>query len=280
MNYKCIAIIFSLAFATVAKADFEASLWASVKLDNQVRLLENIRWFFYKTEPLYQKHYTSVTSVGSATNATPCLYAGHRSKMLGKRCLPPFLFDDSSYTHGDCGQNELQCNPSIFGEGICVPYRNGRDRRKVFDRCQKQAQENMVDARFIVETVEEIEFDENIQFIEDLCSLTHTPYLQDHICRVTREKIRTNLATGNFISMMEGGEFTKERERRGEFDTPTPPAQEEETEAEEEEIAEEELPPIADQHILYYPIDEEQLREEGARMLQEYIDQIYESSGN
>lgn len=70
-----------------------------------------------------------------------CFFGGWPSKTVlsqGKRlCTNPFKGNES-YSQGECGSKEMQCNPILFGKGICVPFGSKAEKNSSYSSCEKK----------------------------------------------------------------------------------------------------------------------------------------------
>jgi len=66
-----------------------------------------------------------------------CVYAGWPSQKAGEVCASP-VRKNPDYQRGPCGENELQCQPLLFGSGLCASTATKEDRGRAFVNCQKQ----------------------------------------------------------------------------------------------------------------------------------------------
>ena len=70
-----------------------------------------------------------------------CFYGGWPSVKSGKLCQSPVSIN-SSYDKKACTENELQCQPLLFGKGQCVPFKTADDKTKSFANCESNFQKN------------------------------------------------------------------------------------------------------------------------------------------
>lgn len=69
-----------------------------------------------------------------------CFYGGWPSIKKGKYCQNPSRVN-TSYEKNACKQNELQCQPLLFGKGLCAPGATQTDRNSSFSNCEKKFQQ-------------------------------------------------------------------------------------------------------------------------------------------
>lgn len=65
-----------------------------------------------------------------------CLYAGWPSKRVGKYCSSPAKHNPDYQS--SCSQQEMLCQPLLFGQGVCVPSRTSQERNLAFSNCSKK----------------------------------------------------------------------------------------------------------------------------------------------
>ncbi|MBY0515634.1 MAG: hypothetical protein K2P81_01910 [Bacteriovoracaceae bacterium] len=76
-----------------------------------------------------------------ADEALDCIYAGWPSKRVGAYCSSPTKHNPN-YQNGSCAANEMQCQPMLFGEGLCTSTLTSTDRSRAFSNCDKKFQES------------------------------------------------------------------------------------------------------------------------------------------
>lgn len=70
-----------------------------------------------------------------------CFYGGWPSTKSGKLCQSP-VTTNASYDKKACKENELQCQPLLFGKGQCVPFKSDDEKNKTFENCEAKFQKN------------------------------------------------------------------------------------------------------------------------------------------
>ncbi len=72
-----------------------------------------------------------------------CFYAGWPSTLVksGNRrlCQSP-ITSNADYQNGSCGNNELLCQPLLFGESLCVSFSSKSDKQMAFAKCEEKFQ--------------------------------------------------------------------------------------------------------------------------------------------
>lgn len=72
-----------------------------------------------------------------------CFYGGWPSTLIqsgGKKLCQNPARTNSSYEKSACKGNELQCQPLLFGKGLCVSFATQADRNKTFSNCENKFQ--------------------------------------------------------------------------------------------------------------------------------------------
>lgn len=72
-----------------------------------------------------------------------CFYGGWPSTLIqsdGKKLCQNPMKTNSSYNRSACKENELQCQPLLFGKGLCVTFATQADRNKTFGNCESKFQ--------------------------------------------------------------------------------------------------------------------------------------------
>lgn len=83
----------------------------------------------------------SLFSEAIASGSYDCFFAGWPSKLVksgGKRlCLSP-IKGNFEYQSGSCKQGQMQCQPLMFGKGLCVGFSSSKDKQLAFSSCEKK----------------------------------------------------------------------------------------------------------------------------------------------
>ncbi len=66
-----------------------------------------------------------------------CFYAGWPSQKKNTLCQHPEK-TNSNYIKSGCKFNEFQCQPIMFGYGMCVSYSQEKDKESLFSRCENK----------------------------------------------------------------------------------------------------------------------------------------------
>lgn len=87
----------------------------------------------------HEQRFIEIFSNAYADSRYNCFYGGWPSVKSGKFCQNPSK-TNSSYDKSACGKNELQCQPLMFGKGICVSSKTQNERNKTFANCEAKFQ--------------------------------------------------------------------------------------------------------------------------------------------
>lgn len=72
-----------------------------------------------------------------------CFFGGYGSTKKSKDgkllCQDPQA-ENSGLMQGSCSSGELQCQPVLFGSGLCVPFNSQDDKRSAFSHCEEKFQ--------------------------------------------------------------------------------------------------------------------------------------------
>lgn len=68
-----------------------------------------------------------------------CFHAGWPSVKKNGTCENPAT-SNPDYKKSACKSNELQCQPLLFGDGLCAPAANSRERNEAFSKCESKFQ--------------------------------------------------------------------------------------------------------------------------------------------
>ena len=110
-----------------------------------------------------------------------CFFAGWPSTIKiikGKKYCTSPKTSNQEYQNGSCTKNELQCQPYLFGEALCVSFQTKTDKQTAMSRCEDKFQK---EKNGNYDYLKELNQDE----INDLLELT---YLAGDVCERGRQK--------------------------------------------------------------------------------------------
>lgn len=144
---KIISVMFLFAcFNTFAMSGKEA--WIHSNMKGKVKLIKEYRSFFEKLQAqeklgeldvLKTSVLEFIMSSAWAETQMDCIYAGWPSKRVNNLCSSP-LRHNPDYQKGSCGTGQLQCQPLLFGKGLCVSVNSQSERSMAFTNCDKKFQ--------------------------------------------------------------------------------------------------------------------------------------------
>lgn len=133
-----------------------------------------------------------------------CIYAGWPSSKIGRLCSRPQAMNPQ-YNHGACGENEMHCQPLLFGSGLCVSARTRRERNSSFKNCREQFSQQERNHRdlltSIIEAGNEEQLLELFSYAEDICE--NGSQRTTGMCRTLENLINSLRETLNTIDAVE-----------------------------------------------------------------------------
>ena len=144
---KILSVIILLILTTSSYALSGREVYPLANMKNKVRLLNEYKAFFgeLQKEEILDKVTVQTDfmdlfmSSAWAASELNCIYAGWPSKRVNNVCSSP-LKHNPDYQKGSCNKNELQCQPLLFGKGLCVPASTASQRSMAFTNCDKKKQ--------------------------------------------------------------------------------------------------------------------------------------------
>ena len=128
-------------------ADSGQKAWHNGNMKDKVLLLQEYKAFFSElsgqqkmelapSEEL-KSSYFKIFNEAWASERPDCIYAGWPSKRVSGFCSSP-VRHNAGYTNGNCSGQQLQCQPLLFGKGLCVPVGTKEERNLAFTNCDKK----------------------------------------------------------------------------------------------------------------------------------------------
>lgn len=175
-----IFIVALLFMTTSSWALTGAEAWKHANHHARTNLLKEYQDFFgqYQEEVSeFDEKKVSLMSLlfESAWAASPynCIYAGWPSLRVNNKCSSPAKHN-SDYKNGSCGSNEMQCQPLLFGKGLCAPVSTAAQRSGAYSNCAKQFKDKKRSPESVVKEVtadgnEKVLF-ELMDFADKICA--------------------------------------------------------------------------------------------------------------
>lgn len=116
--------------------------WKYSNTHGKVKVLKAYKTFFssLNTElsPLNETTRFNFSLIEQAWAADlDCMYAGWPSKRVNNLCSSP-VKNNPDYQNGSCQSGEMQCQPLLFGKGLCVSVASKQQRNLAFSNCDKK----------------------------------------------------------------------------------------------------------------------------------------------
>lgn len=138
---------YALLFLFLSNSVFALSgkeAWVHTNMQGKVLLLKEYTAFFaqlqrtetFDKEVVQNKLLEMIFSSAWAAENMDCIYAGWPSKRIGSSCSSPAK-QNPDYQNGSCGLHQLQCQPLLFGKGLCISVAKPKERSLAFTNCQK-----------------------------------------------------------------------------------------------------------------------------------------------
>lgn len=178
---KILFIIFLFLSISSSWAFSGREAWIHSNMPSRVYLLNEYKAFFQELAVNEELGELSMNqnipdfffSSAWASEGMNCIYAGWPSKRVNNVCSSP-VRHNPDYQKASCKEGELQCQPLLFGKGLCVPVKTRSQRSLAFTNCEKK-KKTSTDA-----LIREIRADGNQQVLFELMDFA------DKIC--TSEK--------------------------------------------------------------------------------------------
>lgn len=181
---KALSLISLFLFSTSLLAITPQEAWKNANKRNKVMLLNEYRAFYEaldakNNQSLSEFHTSSYYQffINDAYAASPegmnCVYAGWPSKRVNNLCSSPQR-QNPAYEKGNCSSSEMQCQPLLFGQGICVPVSTSSQRSLAFSNCSKKFESSKRSTEDVVDEIQknkkEKELFEYMDFAAEICS--------------------------------------------------------------------------------------------------------------
>lgn len=146
MSLKLLIPLFILLMSSSsfsAEADFQMRVsWVRTLKELLVEIEKNQDHKMVLQEKKFFDSWALITEAW-ADARYDCFYAGWPSTLRasgGKKLCQLPERTNSSYVKGICKGDELQCQPLLFGNNLCVSFKTKQDRNSSFSQCEKKFQ--------------------------------------------------------------------------------------------------------------------------------------------
>lgn len=134
-------ILLSLLLTSSAFALSGKEVWEHSTMQGKVLLLNEYREFFGQNPEALGDDEKTVSLMGLLISDAwagefNCVYAGWPSKRVNSLCSSPARHNPDYKS--SCKTNEMQCQPLLFGKGLCVPISTSEQRGMAFSNCDKK----------------------------------------------------------------------------------------------------------------------------------------------
>lgn len=152
-----------------------AKTWNASSFKQKVKIFSAFYQFFQESKFEIAAHndWPSFISKAYAQDGMNCIYAGWPSQLYGGVCARPSK-TNSQYDSGACSNEQLNCNPLLFGPGLCAPQKTKNQRIRSFSNCSKQAKEKGLSAKDIVKGILDSNLEQDLvklfEFAERICA--------------------------------------------------------------------------------------------------------------
>ena len=149
--------------------------------------------------------FSFISGDANADGQYDCFFAGWPSKLKNGSCEYPWD-SNSNYPAKDkntCGDGELACNPSLFGDGVCITVATGQEREHATLRCEDhfRASGKTFDDVVKSSTFNKDNLAETIDYTKSVCGSEPYKSANYGLCMTLKEKleasIHANLATAD-----------------------------------------------------------------------------------
>lgn len=175
MRYSLLFIIATFAFSAYAGKGRDA--WKQQDRRGQLVLLQEYRAWIGQYETLQKDAVVKQWSFFSqawAQEVMDCIFAGWPSREVSGSCRSPSAVEESKYTQGSCSSSEMQCQPLLFGEGVCATTASRDDKQSAFSQCDKKFKASEKTLQQVLDEVKsknrEQELLELFDFVDRICS--------------------------------------------------------------------------------------------------------------
>ena len=181
---KTLVAIFILVISSPLWAISGQEGWKAATTKGRVQLLTAYQDFFQELSLQESSNYDEwkikqtrifhllIDSAWADSNMD-CIYAGWPSRRVNNLCSSPER-NNPSYERGSCSAGQMQCQPMLFGNGLCVPTGSKQQRNLAFSNCNKKFKASGKSVEDVVRGIhangKEAELFELMEFADRICS--------------------------------------------------------------------------------------------------------------
>jgi hypothetical protein len=123
-------------------------------------------------------------------NSFDCFVAGWpSSKSSQGKCLSPIKENPSYLKYMGCPADKILCNPTLFGDGLCINFKSLKERNFAFDQCEKKFSEEGRLYSDVLEQVDSQEMNDLLSTFHQKCS-SQGPETKNVICQKLHKKLQ------------------------------------------------------------------------------------------
>ena len=191
-----LTLFFAFSLSAYAGAGLEA--WRKAHEGQRIKIFEAYRDWYGEASQLEKTRewetkkvvfFSFLSEAWANVEGLDCIFAGWPSKRIGS-CSSPAR-SNPDYSNGPCSSSQMQCQPLLFGEGLCVSVATQAQRSSAFSHCEQEyVKDNRTPASVLAEVhakSKDALLSELIDFADRVCS--QGAQAQTGMCRRLVKKI-------------------------------------------------------------------------------------------
>ena len=164
---------------------FNSINWNELTIHQKTILIQDYKDFLSNYENLssvklsedkfsFFKQYIDNKFNAYASEGYDCLYGGWPSNRNENGLCKWPQKNNTKYNDykNTCNENQLLCNPMLFGENICIDFSSLKKRRLAFSQCQSKFNQEGRGLDQVVNKIDEKDFNDLTKVIDDVCNNT------------------------------------------------------------------------------------------------------------